>query len=120
MVQKAPKRAAGAAPVWRQYLTALIIVHTIMPMKITFDPAKDATNAAKHGVSLADATNLDWNTALIWPDGRKDYGEQRMSGLALLGTRVFFVVFTDRGDVRRIISLRKANAREVRRYVSEN
>jgi hypothetical protein len=89
-------------------------------MKIAFDPTKDAVNHAKHGVSLVVAEELDWDSAVIWPDQRRDYGEQRMVGLALRGTRLFCVAFTDRGDKRRIISLRKANAREVRRYVSEN
>ena len=89
-------------------------------MEITFDPEKDTCNTAKHGVPLAVAGELDWDTALIWPDDRKDYGECRMAGLALRGTRVYSVVFTDRGEERRIISLRKANVREVRRYVAEN
>lgn len=88
--------------------------------EVTFDPAKDVFNTAKHGVSLTVACELEWDTALVWPDDRKDYGECRMAGLALRGTRVFCVVFTDRGEERRIISLRKANAREVRRYVAEN
>jgi len=42
-----------------------------------------------------------------------------MIGYAPIGERVFCVVFTDRGDQRRIISLRKANAREVKRYASQ-
>jgi uncharacterized DUF497 family protein len=89
-------------------------------MKITFDPAKDAINQEKHGVSLSDGARLEWDTALLWPDTRKDYGEDRVSGLVLIGTRLYCVVFTDRGEMRRIISLRKANDREVRSYVSEN
>ena len=43
-----------------------------------------------------------------------------MSGLALWGQRLFCVAFTERGDALRIISLRKANRREVRFYVHEN
>jgi uncharacterized DUF497 family protein len=49
-----------------------------------------------------------------------EYGEVRIIALALIKTRLFYVVFTDRGDYRRIISLRKANAREVKRYVSQD
>jgi uncharacterized protein len=89
-------------------------------MRLTFDPNKNNLNIAKHGVSLALAEELDWESALIWPDERKDYGEIRMIALALLGTRVFNVVFTERGDTRRIVSLRKANSREVIHYASEN
>lgn len=55
-------------------------------MEITYDPTKDAANVAKHGVSLALAIELEWESAVAWPDGR------------------------------RIISLRKANQREVKRY----
>ena len=46
-------------------------------------------------------------------DRRQDYGEVRVIGFAYVGLRLFCVVFTDRGDERRVISLRKANAREV-------
>lgn len=76
-------------------------------MKITFNPAKDAINQEKHGVSLSDGTRLEWDTALFWPDTRKDYGEDRVSGLVLIGTRLYCVVFTDRGEMRRIISRAK-------------
>ncbi len=89
-------------------------------MKITFDPAKDAVNIAKHGVSMALASELDWGSAQLWQDMRMEYDEVRIIALALMETRLFYVVFTDRGDYRRIISLRKANAREVKRFVSQN
>jgi len=42
-------------------------------MKVTFDPRKDARNAAKHGVSLSLAEQFEWETALIWTDSREDY-----------------------------------------------
>lgn len=89
-------------------------------VKITFDPAKDAVNIAKHGISMALASELDWESAQLWQDTRMEYGEVRIIALALIETRLFYVVFTDRGDYRRIISLRKANAREVKRYVSQD
>ncbi|MHB1618527.1 MAG: BrnT family toxin [Sulfuricella sp.] len=53
-------------------------------------------------------------------DARHAYGEVRMIGYALIRTRLYCVVFTERGEDRRIISLRKANPREVRHSVSEN
>ncbi len=43
-------------------------------MKITFDPAKDTVNQAKHGVSLSLAETLEWSLALVKPDTRKSYG----------------------------------------------
>lgn len=88
-------------------------------MEITYDPAKDAANQAKHGVSLALAAKLEWDTLWAEQDSRFAYREARMIGYALIGTRLYCVVFTERGEECRIISLRKANPREVRRYVSE-
>ena len=94
-------------------------MHTISGVETTFDPEKDAINTAKHGVSLVLASELEWGDLLARPDTRRDYGELRMIGYAPIGDRVFCVVFTDRDDQRRIISLRKANAREVKRYASQ-
>ena len=88
-------------------------------MEVTFDAAKDAANMAKHGVPLALAVELEWDGLIAVPDTRRNYGKERMVGYAPIGQRVFCVVFTDRGDERRIISLRKANNREVRRYAGE-
>ena len=87
-----------------------------MPIKIIFDPAKDAANRTKHGISLADADMLDWDTALIEEDDRHDYGEARMLGIGYIGRRLHFVVFVERDGVRRIISLRKASNREKKTY----
>lgn len=99
-------------------LTPFIYVHTINYVEITFDTTKDSANIAKHGVSLVEASRLEWDTALIWVDSRKNYREVRKSALAVLVNRVFFVAFVDRADGRRIISLRKANQREFDRYVA--
>lgn len=85
-------------------------------MRITFDAAKDASNLAKHGVSLALAERVEWDTALVWPDARQAYGEPRCCAIGYVGLRLFFIAFVDRADGRRVISLRKANAREIDRY----
>jgi hypothetical protein len=78
-------------------------------MEITFDLAKDASNIAKHGISLADAADIEWDTLYVVPDTRHTYGEDRMVGVAYIGLRLYAVVYVDRNEVRRIISLRKAN-----------
>jgi uncharacterized DUF497 family protein len=89
-------------------------------MNVTFDPSKDAANLAKHGVSLTEAAGFEWGTAVIWPDTRRDYGEARMVALGYIGLRIMVLVFIDRPPEqpteRRVISLRKANSREVKRY----
>ena len=86
-------------------------------MRIEFDPTKEATNQAKHGVSLALADELDWDAALVWVDDRFEYAEMRMIALAPKTETLYYVAFVDRGETRRIISLRRANRREVKHYV---
>lgn len=85
-------------------------------MDIEFDPAKDAANLAKHGVPLALAAEIEWSDVLCVPDSRRDYGEVREIGFAVIAQRLYVVVFVQRGPVMRIISLRKANSREVKLY----
>jgi len=87
-----------------------------MVVNITFDPAKSAVNFSKHGVALADAALLEWDTLWVRTDPRHDYGEARQIGIGYIGLRLYCVVFTDRGNERRIISLRKANLREAAGY----
>jgi uncharacterized protein len=86
-------------------------------MRIEFDANKDATNQAKHGVSLSLAVELDWEAALVWVDERFEYNEIRMIALAPKTEILYYVAFVERGSVRRIISLRRANRREVKHYV---
>jgi uncharacterized protein len=86
-------------------------------MRIEFDPAKDTANQTKHGLSLSIARELDWEAALVWVDARFEYNETRMIALAPKTEILYYVAFVDRGDIRRIISLRRANRREVKHYV---
>ena len=87
-------------------------------MKITYGTAKDTANLAKHEISLVEAYHIEWDTLWAKPDLRRYYGEDRMIGYALIATRLYCVVFTDREGERRIISLRKANNREKIRYAT--
>ena len=75
-------------------------------MRIEFDPVKDAGNQAKHGVSLSLAEELDWDATLVWVDDRYEYGELRMIALAPKTEILYYVAFVERGEARRIISLR--------------
>jgi uncharacterized DUF497 family protein len=85
-------------------------------VRITFDPAKDARNVATRGLSFELVAELEWATAVTAEDTRKDYGERRLQVLAKLGNRVHVAVITQRGEKVHVISFRKANAKEVRRY----
>jgi len=83
------------------------------------DPKKEDRNIAERGLSLELAEQLDWTTALIWEDKRKDYGERRYCVPGFIEDRLHSVVFTPRNGKPRVISLRKANKREVNRYEKE-
>jgi uncharacterized protein len=86
-------------------------------MKIEFNPQKDYTNIAQHGVSLALAGELDWDAALIWVDERFEYEELRMIALVPGTNTLYYAAFVDYGDILRIISLRRATRKEVQFYV---
>lgn len=84
---------------------------------IEFDPAKCRENRRKHGVPLGLAEELFEAEAVVEaPDRRRAYGEGRFVSVAPIGARLFVCVWTWRGALRRIIPLRKANAREARSY----
>jgi uncharacterized DUF497 family protein len=84
--------------------------------RIGFDPAKNATNIASRGLSFELVEQMEWTTALMVEDTRKAYGERRFQVLGFIGERLHAVVFTPRDGMVHVISLRKANSREVKRY----
>ena len=86
-------------------------------MRFIFDRNKDKLNLANHGLSLSLAEKLVWDEAYVWVDPRYPYEELRMIGLVPEGNTLYCVAFVDRGDVRRTISLRLADRREVKKYV---
>ena len=88
-------------------------------MEFEWDEAKRQANLAKHGVDFADTESFDWAGALRWPDQRRDHGEIRFLALGEIRGRVHSISFTMRGRTLRIISLRKANDRETKRYEEE-
>jgi len=78
--------------------------------------AKRAANRTVHGIDFTTAERFGWDTATVAPDARHNYGEDRFVALGRIDARIHVLVFTLRGGLVRIISLRKANRREVRRY----
>jgi uncharacterized DUF497 family protein len=86
-------------------------------MKFEWDEAKRATNLEKHGVDFVDAQKMWQKAMVVAKDARREYGESRYVGISRIEERVMVVVYTERAvDIARIISLRKANSREVRSY----
>ncbi len=89
-------------------------------MEIEFDPDKDLKNRLKHGKSLGDAEAFDWETAQIEADSRRDYLEQRFKATGFIADRLYVMVFCVRDGAARIISLRRANPREVKNYANQD
>jgi uncharacterized protein len=85
-------------------------------MEYEWDPDKAASNWANHRVSFKAARRFLWDFALEFRDERHDYPEVRTIAIGLIGTRLHVLVYTLRGRRCRVISLRKANSREARRY----
>ena len=88
-------------------------------MRISYDPAKNERNIRLRGLSFERAADFAFETALFGLDERKEYHETRIVAIGLLGDRVHVMCFTETPDGIRVISFRKANAREVNRYAQE-
>ncbi len=71
---------------------------------------------SKHGVDFAAVMWFNWESAILSEDRRLNYGEQRRVAIGFIGVRLHVMIFTSRGEVIRVIGLRKANLREVKRY----
>ena len=85
-------------------------------MQISYDPAKRDETLAHRGLDMADAGTVLYGPTLTVEDDRFDYGEPRFITIGLLNARMVVVAWTPRGETHRIISMRKANDREITRY----
>jgi hypothetical protein len=86
------------------------------PEGFEWDEDKRLSNLVKHGVDFRRAVQVFGGRIVELPDRRRDYGEMRIRCLGEIEGRVYVVVYTGRGSTRRLISVRKANAREQRTY----
>jgi len=85
-------------------------------MQAEWDEEKCRANLQKHGLSFEDAWQVFAGDTITIPEARYDYGEDRLITLGRLAGRVVVVVYVSRGENIRIISMRKANAREKEIY----
>jgi uncharacterized DUF497 family protein len=85
-------------------------------MKIEFDPEKRAQTLFERGLDFCRAGEVFAGHHYTVDDLRRDYGEPRHITVGLLDARMVVMVWTPRGESRRIISMRKANEREIERY----
>jgi uncharacterized protein len=88
-------------------------------VKIEFDAVKRDKTLEERGLDFADAPKVFRGRHKIVPDDRKDYGERRFITIGWLDGRMVVLVWTPTGAGRRIISMRKANAREQKAYADE-
>ena len=85
-------------------------------MRIDYDPAKRSTTLRDRGLDMAAAGDIFDGATITVEDDRQDYGETRYITVGFLAGRMVFVAWTPRNGGRRIISMRKANAREQELY----
>ena len=85
-------------------------------MRITFDAAKREKTLRERGLDFARAHEVFDGLTITLPDQRQDYGEPRFITAGWLDERLIVLVWTPRGLARRIISMRKANEREIDKY----
>ena len=85
-------------------------------MQIEFDTDKREKTLAERGLDFARAGAVFSSVCITIPDARENYGEPRLSTVGFLDGRMVVLVWTPRGAARRIISMRKANDREQKRF----
>lgn len=85
-------------------------------MEISYDAEKRAKVLEERDLDFEDAGHVFAGPALDIQDDRRDYGETRWLTFGLLNDRMVVLVWTQRGAARHVISMRKANERERKRY----
>jgi uncharacterized DUF497 family protein len=85
-------------------------------MQFEWDEKKARSNKAKHDVDFKSVQYFDFDTALYRVDIAMDYGEERWEATGLIGVRLHTLVFTEREDRIRVISLRKATPDEMKEF----
>ena len=85
-------------------------------MEISYDAGKRDWTLRERGLDFDDAVLVFAGTKLTIEDDRRDYGEQRFQTLGQLDGRLLMLVWTPRDGARHIISMRKANDREQKRF----
>jgi uncharacterized protein len=88
-------------------------------MKISFDPGKNEANIELRGLPFSMIENFDWSSSFIVEDVREDYGERRFQALGFIDDSLYMVVFTPRNRIAHVISFRRANKRERKKYESQ-
>ena len=81
-----------------------------------WDERKRAFNLTKHGIDFALVARFEFDSATIRVDDRKNYGETRYRAFGVIDDRLPVLIFTARGALTRVISLRRANSKELENH----
>ena len=85
-------------------------------MEFEWDSVKNQHNIEKHGIDFTDAVRIFERPTLTVVDNRRNYGEKRIAAMGTIEDVILYVVYTVRDGIRRIISARRANRRERKKY----
>jgi len=88
-------------------------------MEFEWDEAKRLSNLDKHGIDFLDVEEVFDGDIVTVEDDRYGYSEQRFVTFGVLQSRIVSVTYTDRGDVVRLISIRRATKYEQRTYYAQ-
>jgi uncharacterized DUF497 family protein len=97
-------------------LVLFIICYYTKSMRITFNAAKRDRTLVERGLDFVRAREVFEGMTVTTDDIRLNYGEHRCVTVGYLDGRAVVVVWTARGHARRIISMRKANEREIAKF----
>ena len=87
-------------------------------MEFEWDEAKHAKTLRDRGIGFDDGARIFAGPVLTWEDARREYGEDRFRAIGETDGDILHVVFTRRGDVVRIISVRRANRKETELWLA--
>ena len=87
-------------------------------IKFEWDEAKQARTLRGRGIGFDDGARIFEGPVMIWQDARRNYGEERFRAVGDSEGDILHVVFTWRGDAVRIISVRRANRKETKAWLS--
>ncbi|WP_169513618.1 MULTISPECIES: BrnT family toxin [Aurantimonas] len=114
--RKFPQPRRSSTPL--RTLLVRINVATLIHVEISCDPAKRARTLRERGLDFYDAAQAFAGRTLTLADDRRDYGEARFQTYGILDDRIVMIVWTPRGEMRHVISMRHCHDREARRVRS--
>lgn len=89
-----------------------------MAMEFEWNSAKSERTHRERGFGFDVAVRMFAGRVVEWEDRREDWGEARIVAVGVVDQRFLTLVYTDRGEVRRIISARPSRKQEKERWLS--